>query len=177
MSIEERILEDIEYKNLIKDLLENDMVNRMREYKQHFEISCFEHSLNVSYLTYKWCKKLNLDYKSAARGALLHDLFLYDWRVKSDRKGLHAFTHPKAALENAKKITKLNSRERDLIVNHMWPVTPSLPKYKETYIVTIMDKYSAVIEYKYSKQKVNIEPCKTSDNVIYRWLNWLNPLK
>ena len=177
MSIEERILEDLEYKSLIEDLLENEMVNRMREYKQHFEISCYEHSLNVSYLTYKWCRKLNLDYKSAARGALLHDLFLYDWRVKSDRKGLHAFTHPKAALENAKKITKLNSKEKDLIVNHMWPVTPNLPKYKETYIVTIMDKYSAVIEYKYSKQKLNTEPCKTSDNVIYRWLNWLNPLK
>lgn len=177
MSIEERILENTEYKEIIEDLLENDMVNKMREYNQHFNINCLEHSLNVSYLTYKWCKRFNLDYKSAARGALLHDLFLYDWRVKGDRKGLHAFTHPKAALENAKKVTKLNAKEKDLILNHMWPVTPELPKYLETYIVTIMDKYSATMEYKYSKQKLNRESCKTSENSIYRWFNWLNPLK
>ena len=31
-------------------------------------------------------KKLGLDYVSATRGAMLHDLFLYDWRTpKKDR--------------------------------------------------------------------------------------------
>ena len=150
----------------------------MKEYKQHFDISCYEHSLNVSYLSYKWCKKFNLDYKSVARAAMLHDLFLYDWRKREDdRKGLHAFTHPKSALNNAKKVTRLNKKEKDIIINHMWPVTIKLPRYMETYIVTIMDKYSAIVEYKYSKQKLNTEPCKSYDNTIYRWLKSLTPLK
>ena len=28
----------------------------------------------------------------------------------------------------------------------MWPVTLSFPRYRESYIVTIMDKYSACLE-------------------------------
>ena len=178
MSIEEKILKDKEYTQLVKDLLNNDMVIRMKEYKQHFEINCYEHSLNVSYLTYKCCRKFNLDYKSAARAALLHDLFLYDWRKRENgRKGFHAFTHPKTALENASKVTKLSKKEKDIILNHMWPVTIRLPKYLETYIVTFMDKYSATIEYKYSKQKVNTDGCKLYDNTIYKVFKSLNPIK
>ena len=51
-------------------------------------------------------KKLRLDYVSATRGAMLHDLFLYDWRTpKKDRvnKKMHAFTHGEIALNNATK--------------------------------------------------------------------------
>ena len=36
----------------------------------------------------------------------------------------------------------------------IWPVTFSFPKYKESYIVTVMDKYSACLEiYSYIKEK------------------------
>ena len=84
-----------------------------------------------------------------ARAAMLHDLFLYDWR-KSQRDveiyGLHAFAHPKIALKNASKIFDLNNKEQDIIVKHMWPVTLSLPKYKESFVITFADKYSALKE-------------------------------
>ena len=59
---------------------------------------------------------------------------------------MHAFTHPKEALKQALTITQLNDKEQDIIKNHMWPVTPKFPKYKETYIITLVDKYSAVAE-------------------------------
>ena len=84
-----------------------------------------------------------------ARGAMLHDLFLYDWRNSKKElnlDGYHAFVHPKVALENASKLYDLNDKEKDIIVKHMWPVTLSLPKYKETYIITLVDKYSALQE-------------------------------
>ena len=34
-----------------------------------------------------------------------------------------------------------------MIEKHMWPVTKPVPKYAETYIITLVDKYCAVIEY------------------------------
>ena len=78
---------------------------------------------------------------------MLHDLFLYDWRKKQDdRKGLHAFTHPKTAYENASKLFDLNEKEKDIILKHMWPVTISFPKYKESYLLTLVDKYCALNE-------------------------------
>ena len=37
----------------------------------------------------------------------------------------------------------------------MWPVTIKFPKYKEAYIVTFMDKYSACLEtYWYLQSKL-----------------------
>jgi uncharacterized protein len=78
---------------------------------------------------------------------MVHDLFLYDWRKRQDdRKGLHAFTHPKAALDNASKLFSLNEKEIDIILKHMWPVTISFPKYAESYIITLVDKYCAIEE-------------------------------
>ena len=81
-----------------------------------------------------------------ARAAILHDLFLYDWRhSKAMLKGWHAFRHPQIALENALNICDLNEKEKDIILKHMWPVTFfQLPKYKESFIITIADKLSAL---------------------------------
>jgi uncharacterized protein len=78
---------------------------------------------------------------------MVHDLFLYDWRKRQDdRKGLHAFTHPRTALENASKLFDLNEKETDIILKHMWPVTVIFPKYAESYIITLVDKYCAIEE-------------------------------
>lgn len=136
-----------EFDEIIEDIVNNESVQQMKNYKQHYDTSCYDHCKNVAYISYKICKKLKLDYIAAARAGMLHDLFLYDWRKREDgRKGLHAFTHPKTALENAKKSFDLTEKEEDIILKHMWPVTIKLPKYKESYIITLVDKYSAVCE-------------------------------
>lgn len=138
--------EDKEFNNIIKDITRNETVLKMKDFRQHCSITCYDHCYRTAYYSYKICKKLNWDYKAVARAAMLHDLFLYDWRIKGDRKGLHAYTHPKTAYENAKKIFKLSDKEKDIIIKHMWPVTFSLPKYKESYVLTLMDKFSATKE-------------------------------
>lgn len=147
----EKIFADKEYMQIIKDLILNETVLKMKLYRQHFNVSCFDHCLFVSYNSYLICKKHKLDYKSVARAGLLHDLFLYDWRKRENgRKGHHAFTHGKTALENALKITFLNNIEKDIIKNHMWPVTLSIPKYKETFVITYVDKRIAIAEKRVS---------------------------
>ncbi|MCA9765905.1 MAG: HD domain-containing protein, partial [Carnobacterium sp.] len=105
-----------------------------------------EHSISVSYLSYRIAKKYGLDTRSTARAGLLHDLFYYDWRTTKFDEGTHAYVHPRMACENAKKITELNALECDIIIKHMWLATVALPKYKESYIVTFVDKYCAVKE-------------------------------
>lgn len=139
-----------EFLNIIDDIISNKTVQKMNDYKHHCDTTCFEHCFNVAYYTYTISKKLKLDYKSATRGAMLHDLFLYDWHTTSpadiNEKGVHAWAHPRIALKNASKIFNLNDTEKDIIRNHMWPVTLKFPKTKEAFIVSCMDKYSATAE-------------------------------
>lgn len=138
-----------EFYTTIQDLISNETVQKMKQFRQHYDTTTYEHCFYVAYLSYKICKKLRLDYKAAARGGMLHDLFLYDWRSSKKLLNLersHAFIHPKIALENASKLFTLTNKEKDIIVKHMWPVTIKLPKYPESFIVTFVDKYSALKE-------------------------------
>lgn len=146
--LEEKTKSNIqEFDLIIQDLISNETVQKMKNYKQHYDTSCFEHCKNVAFYSYLICKKYHLDYISVARAGMLHDLFLYDWRKREEgRKGLHAFTHPKTALQNALKLFPLNEKEMDIILKHMWPVTLSFPKYTESYIITFVDKYCAIQE-------------------------------
>ena len=146
-SLLQKIYSNDEFIQMIDDLLNNDTVKQMKNFRQHYETSCFDHCLIASYYCYLYGKKFNLDYVSCARAAMLHDLFLYDWRKRENgRKGLHAFTHGRTAYEQASTFLKLNDKEKDMIIKHMWPVTLAVPKYKETFIITLVDKYFAVAE-------------------------------
>lgn len=155
-SLLQKIYSNDEFIQMIDDLLNNDTVKQMKNFRQHYETSCFDHCLIASYYCYLYGKKFNLDYVSCARAAMLHDLFLYDWRKKQDdRKGLHAFTHPKTAYKNASKLFALNEKEKDIILKHMWPVTLPFPRYIESFIITLTDKYCAfkeIFEY-YNRKK------------------------
>ena len=153
-----------EFVEIIKDLMTNETVQKMKDYKQHYDTSCFEHCRNVAYYSYLICRKYNLDYVSVARAGMLHDLFLYDWRQRQDgRKGLHAFTHPKTALENASKLFSLNEKECDIILKHMWPLTIKFPKYIESYVITLVDKYCAL------EESIKAYKSKRSIQKLYRY--------
>lgn len=151
----------IEFNNIISDLENNNTVQEMKNYIQHCDTTCYDHCRNVAYYSYLLCKRYNLDYISASRGGMLHDLFLYNWRKKQreiELNGLHAFVHPKIALSNSMKLFELNDIEKDIILKHMWPVTIKLPKYKESYIITLVDKYCALQEtFDYLKRKKKIQ--------------------
>ncbi len=136
-----------EFQTIIKELIKNKTVQQMKNFRQHYETTCFEHCYTVAYYCFIICKKYHLDYHSATRASMLHDLFLYDWRVRQpDRKGFHAFTHGKKACENACKLFYLNEKEKDMIIKHMWPATICFPKSLEGFILTFVDKYCALSE-------------------------------
>ena len=123
----------------------------LKLYKQHGLTSVFKHSRNVAYRSYILAKKLEkrynlkFDYDELVTAAYLHDLFLYDWHEKGHR--LHGFRHPRVAAKNAKEICDINEKEQKIIESHMWPLTiTKVPKSKEAVIVSLVDKYSAVVE-------------------------------
>lgn len=136
------------FEQCAKEILCSQDVRTMAAFVQHADVSTLEHCISVAYVSLWFSEKLHwrVDRRSLIRGALLHDFFLYDWHLKSDRKGLHGFTHPKAALENAEKRFRLNDCERDIIIKHMWPLTPVPPRYRESVLVGAADKYCSLVE-------------------------------
>lgn len=136
----------LEFYNCVGDLISNPTLLKLDNFTQHINTSRLQHSINVAYYSYLACKFFGLDYKSAARAGLLHDFYLYDWRLKKQPEGYHAKAHPIIAIRNAKKITTLNKIEENSILRHMWPLTLIPPKYPESIIVSIIDKYCASFE-------------------------------
>lgn len=139
-----------EFYEIIKDIYEHEEFLKLKEHYHHTS-SIYEHVMAVSYFSYRASKFLKLDYQSTARGALLHDFFLYDWRnhdvpdLAEDK--FHGIEHPKIALQNATKHFSLNEIEKDIVVKHMWPLTLVPPKFKESFVVSFADKYLASKEY------------------------------
>lgn len=133
----------------VQDIVQHPVVQQMKIYMQHSGTNCFEHCLHVAYYNYRICRFFGLDAKAAARAAMVHDLFLYDWHTHAERTGdaIHAFTHPYTAFNNAKKYFDFSEKERDIIVKHMWPVTLVPPRHLETLVIIFTDKFCGFCEF------------------------------
>ncbi|MFI3173991.1 MAG: HD domain-containing protein [Bacillota bacterium] len=145
------------YVTAIEDLIGHETVLEMRNHFQHCHTSRLQHSINVSYYSFLICHYLKLDWQSAARAGLLHDLYFYTWSDDAASHKGHISRHPKLALENAKKVTELNAVEVDAITKHMWPCTLSPPKYPTSAVVNIVDTgvtIFEVLERKYSASRL-----------------------
>ncbi|MDL2324750.1 HD family phosphohydrolase [Ruminococcaceae bacterium OttesenSCG-928-A16] len=140
--------DDDAYIAQVQDILENESFQSMKEFIQHGTTSCLAHCIAVSYHSYATCKKYGLHSRAAARAGLLHDLFLYDWHTHKAKKGdgMHGFTHPRRALQNAQKEFDLTLLEQEIILKHMWPLTILPPKSKEAYVVLYHDKICSLKE-------------------------------
>lgn len=137
-----------EFFDCIKDLVVHPKVQEMKLYPHHCKASCFQHCMNVAYYNFQICRFFGLNARAAARAGMIHDLFLYDWHTHAKETGnfFHGVTHPKAALKNAMKYFDLSPVEKDIILSHMFPVTPIPPKTKEGWVITLTDKYCGMCE-------------------------------
>lgn len=91
---------DKEYMTYVGHLIQHPKVQKLSTIPHHIHSNRLEHSIHVSYTSYKVAKRFGWDAKSAARGGLLHDLFYYDWRETKFTKS-HAWVHPRIAVRNA----------------------------------------------------------------------------
>lgn len=142
---------DNDYIECVQDILEHPVFLSMDAFIQHGDTTCKDHCIQVSYLAYRLCKERGWDHRSAARAGLLHDLFLYDWHTHARETGehFHGYIHPRKARDNADRYFQPSEMERNMILRHMWPLTPIPPKYKEGYILLYADKYCGLAEVAY----------------------------
>ena len=137
---------DNEYLNKVKDILDNEEFKKMESIVHH-EVNRLEHSIRVSYYSYKLAKALKMDTKQVARAALLHDFFLEEnENEKVTKRMITMLEHPKYALENSKKYFELTDMEEDIILTHMFPIGLTVPKYFESWMVDIVDDVASIYE-------------------------------
>ena len=91
---------------IVSEILKNREFNKLKDFTHH-KTTRMEHSKRVAYLSYRICKKLNLDYVSAARGGMLHDFFLNKYTAKNTNKLIlliNLFGDMKSLLDTARKL-------------------------------------------------------------------------
>ena len=135
------------FRDCVGDLIYTAEVQSMKDIPHHPGVPCYEHSVFVSYVAFRLARRWGLDYHAAARGGLLHDLYLYDSHDKTAYTGLQCFTHPKEALKNADALVEnLSGKEKDIIISHMWPLARHMPRCREAYVVNLADKLCCTAE-------------------------------
>ncbi|MGN0535699.1 MAG: HD domain-containing protein [Eubacterium sp.] len=127
-----------------EDLLKNEYVRSMKDYKHHGEINTHFHSVYVAYTVMKICNLIKADgIEEIVRAALLHDFYLYDWHLEKHEQ-LHAWYHPKESVKNIKKynLIPLSKMQKEMILRHMFPL--SLPPISVGgWLLTLVDKHCA----------------------------------
>lgn len=140
---------DKEYLDMVLDILVHDEFLKLHQMTHHYVTTRYNHCLFVSYMSYLVGKKMHLDTRALARAGLLHDFFLESREdIVQLGQGSHNAVHPRIALKNAEKYFELNDLEKDIILKHMFLCTPvsGMPKYRESWLVSAIDKYCAIYE-------------------------------
>jgi uncharacterized protein len=145
MTPEERPVAYAEFRDAATPVLALPDVARLSQYPHHLEKTRLDHVKEVAHLSFLLGRRLSLDCNAIIRGALLHDLFFYDWLREGPR--LHGFRHHTIALNNARRITCLSQKEEDIIKKHMWPLTVVPPRYPESLVVSLVDTYCSTRDY------------------------------
>jgi uncharacterized membrane protein len=153
--VESRSPREEEFRAFVRDIAVHPQFLRTKEFRHH-DSSIFRHSLRVAFLSYSVGRFLHLDARAMARGGLLHDFFLYDWRdhdlPQLAKEKFHGFEHPAIAVRNAEMHFRLSPVERDIIARHMWPLTPRPPGGLESFFVSCVDKHVALREFRAARK-------------------------
>lgn len=138
-----------EFVTVAKPIFLHEMYQSMKDIAHH-DGSAYDHCLKVAYCAYRMAKRWGWDVEATIRGALLHDFHLYQFSKREGRNALaegvrHSRNHPKHALANALMYWDISGKEKDIIVNHMFPF--AVPRCREAWLISFADKYVAVWEY------------------------------
>lgn len=142
-------MEQDEFLQTVRRLAERSRLRQEAAFVQHGVTQCLLHSIAVAYYCDRLaCRLAVLRFRrrQLLRGALLHDYFLYDWHDPDPSHRLHGFYHPAKALRNACRDFDLDPVEENIILRHMFPLTPVPPKYREAILVCMVDKGCSLYE-------------------------------
>ena len=132
-----------EFEDIINSYITREEFKDLKNYKHH-GISRYEHLLRTAYYTYKVSKFFKLDYQEITLAALFHDYYHDEVKDLPFRKRL--IKHPEYAIKNASKLVKLTPKQENIIRTHMFPITIKPPKYKEGWLVDIVDDIASLTD-------------------------------
>lgn len=143
-----------ELNQIYESLLKDERILKMKEIPMHRGSNCYIHSFKVAkrslHKAMKSKKELNL--KALLYACVLHDYYLYDWRIDRSKKKHHGKNHPFIAAEQAKRDFDIDEFTQELIISHMWPMNiKKFPKSKEAKILAWTDNVIATKEFFVSK--------------------------
>ncbi len=152
---------DREYIDIVGDIIDHKEFVKVEKCIHHLN-NRYDHSIRVSYISYRISKMLKLNYRAAARAGLLHDFFIHEGEKNKKEKITTLFRHPKYALVNTKKHFEVDAIEENIIVSHMFPFCIDVPKYLESWLVDTVDNFVAI----YELSKVKKAEFQTGFNIL-----------
>ena len=138
------------FRETLDALLRDPEIRKMKQYHQHAGGNTYSHSLDVARTSMAIARRLPFHVKERdlARGAMLHDFYLYGTDDMPYTAYQHGRRHPQVSYENASRRFRLTATEKDIITSHMWPLTLThMPRCRESVIVSLADKYCASREF------------------------------
>ncbi len=142
-----------EFDKIVEDIINNQDFCEL-DNELHHGISRYGHSLRVAKGVYQMTKKLHLNYVEATRAALLHD-FYFSYQLEDNGEFKNLLEHQSVAFLNASKYYQLSALQKNMIESHMFPLCKALPKYKESFCLTAVDKVVAL--YEQNRYKVGMK--------------------
>lgn len=148
--------EEIErLEKLYESLYNDERIERIMYIQQHRGSNTYFHVLKVTRTAYRIAKRCHrkIDFESLIMGAILHDYFLYDWRVNREKKKGHGKNHPIIACANAIRDFAINEKVQNIIISHMWPINFfCFHNCIEAHIISLADKHVSFREAICSKK-------------------------
>ena len=131
-----------ELEAIYQSFLNNEKIQKMKKVSMHRGSNCYIHSFKVAKLAIKRALRHKRgDLYIILVGSILHDYYLYDWRVDRSKMKHHMGSHPYTAAENALRDFGISKDVQKVIKSHMWPVNfKDFPKTKEARIISNADK-------------------------------------
>lgn len=162
-----------QYLNIVDDILEHREFIKTKDITHH-GMNRYDHSVRVSYYSYKIAKFLKLDYEQTARAGLLHDFFLVDNEAFTVKEKINTLVnHPKYAAAYASKYFTLSEKEKDMILTHMFPVAIArVPKYAESWVVNTVDNIVAIGEALYCTRAQFLKFANVMLIVLFNYLKF-----
>lgn len=151
---------------IVEDILLNDEFQKRKLFMHHHNMSVWDHSILVSFNSFIFGRYFNADIRICAIAGLLHDFYSQAWlstpvlehlengkytilmKQKKSLFKMHGFVHAADATRNyVKFFPELeNKKITNAIKRHMFPLNIIPPRYKEGFIITIIDKWNSVHE-------------------------------
>ena len=151
---------------IVEEVLLHDEFQKRKLFAHHHDMTVWDHSIFVSFKAFLVAKYFGADQRVCALAGLLHDFYpqawlynaeleklengkyLKEYNVKKPLFKMHGFIHASEAALNYVKYFPWLEDERitNAIKRHMFPLNIVPPKYKEGYIVTMIDKWNSVHE-------------------------------